>query len=253
MKKSFLTIIRKCIPDIIVETVYKVYGFADFHRKTALSSHKRFPFAFNDIFMYLNDQSENTDFDGHYIYHPAWAARIVAKNVPQKHIDISSSLTFATMLSAFIPVEFYEYQPSKLYLSNLTEKFADLYCLPFEDNSVISLSCMHVVEHIGLGRYGDPIDPEGDIKAAGELSRVRAVNGTLLFVVPVGKAKLCYNAHRIYSYKMVLDLFPELILKSFSMVTDTKQLIYDCDPEIVSEQKYACGCFEFTKPGKEQK
>ena len=197
--------------------------------------------------MYLNDKSDNTDFDAHYVFHPAWAARIIAKNAPVKHIDVSSTVNFSTMLSAFIPVDFYEYQPSGLNLSNLVEKFADLQQLPFSNNSVNSLSCMHVVEHIGLGRYGDPIDVDGDIKAAKELSRVLAVNGSLLFVVPVGEPKICFNAHRIYSYKMVLDLFPELTLQSFSMVNDQKELINDCNPELVDKQHYACGCFEFKK------
>ena len=56
------------------------------------------------------------------------------------------------MVSAFIPVEFYDYRPAELSLSGLEFKHADLTHLPFADNSVESLSCMHVIEHIGLGR-----------------------------------------------------------------------------------------------------
>ena len=197
--------------------------------------------------MYVNDKSEKTSFDAHYVYHPAWAARIVAKNAPPKHVDIASTVNFSSMLSAFVPVEFYEYQPSGLQLSGLTEKFADLYALPFADKSLDSLSCMHVVEHIGLGRYGDPLDADGDMKAAKELSRVLAVGGTLLFVVPVGKTRLCFNAHRIYSYQMIIDMFPELTLKSFSLVDDQRKFNNNCDPALVAEQSYGCGCFEFTR------
>ena len=79
----------------------------------------------------------------------------------------------------------------------MSSGYADLANLPFEINSVQSLSCMHTVEHVGLGRYGDPIDPDGDLKAIKEIKRVLAVNGNLLFVVPIGKPKIVYNAHRI--------------------------------------------------------
>jgi hypothetical protein len=169
---------------------------------------------------------------------------------PEKHIDISSILYFCGALSAYIPTEFYDYRPAQLLLSNLESKHADLTQLPFGDNSIKSLSCMHTIEHIGLGRYGDPIDPQGDIKACLELQRVLEPNGQLIFVTPIGKSKIEFNAHRIYSYQQVLDLFPQLILKEFSIVTDTSEqgdLILGANPQIIESQKYACGLFVFTK------
>jgi hypothetical protein len=109
---------------------------------------------------------------------------------------------------------------------------------------------MHTVEHIGLGRYGDPIDPDGDLKAAKELERAVASGGSLLFVVPVGKPQIQFNAHRIYSYKMVLDMFPQLTLKEFSLIPDNALdtgMIHDATEEDVKKQTYGCGCFWFTK------
>jgi hypothetical protein len=103
---------------------------------------------------------------------------------------------------------------------------------------------------VGLGRYGDPIDPTGDITAAKELSRVLAPGGTFIFVTPVGKPKVAFNAHRIYSYEQVLALFPTLTLTEFSMVPDNYKetgLIYNADPATVKNQLWACGCFVFTK------
>lgn len=198
----------------------------------------------------LIDKTENTDFEAHYIYHPAWAARIVARNNPGFHIDISSTLSFSTILSAFIPVKFYDYRPAKLNLSNLQSEKADLTKLHFEDNSIHSLSCMHTIEHIGLGRYGDPIDPDGDIKACKELSRVLAKNGSLIFVTPVGKPKIEFNAHRIYSYEQILELFPDLELKEFSLVPEKSKnggLIRNANKDLVKYENYACGCFHFVK------
>jgi SAM-dependent methyltransferase len=122
--------------------------------------------------------------------------------------------------------------------------------LPFNTASVLSISCMHTIEHIGLGRYGDAIDYDGDLKAISELRRVVAPNGHLLFVTPVGKPKIQYNAHRVYGYHQIVSYFPEFTLKEFSLIPDTEEqggLIINASAEMVNEQNYACGCFWFVK------
>jgi hypothetical protein len=202
-----------------------------------------------DVFPCLFDNTKKTGFDRHYIYHPAWAARILAQLKPAEHIDISSTLYFCTLVSAFIPVKFYDYRPAKLQINNLLSERADLLKLPFENESILSLSCMHTIEHIGLGRYGDPINPDGDKKACMELTRVLAKEGNLLFVVPVGKPRIMFNAHRIYSFEQVINMFIELKLIEFSLVPDDKDkgFIKNADPLIVDQQNYGCGCFWFRK------
>jgi SAM-dependent methyltransferase len=221
---------------------------ADFWRFYRVNDN-RFSMRLVDVYPCIKDKTIKTGFDRHYVYFTAWAARQVKKVSPEKHIDISSSLYFAGIVSAFVPVEFYDYRPADLSLSNLESKQADLTRLPFDDNSVSSLSCMHVVEHIGLGRYGDPIDSEGDIKAARELARVLAKGGKLLFVVPVGaKSRIEYNAHRIYSYETALSLFPDLKLEEFTLIPEKSGVpIINAGPESVKNESYACGCFVFTK------
>lgn len=119
--------------------------------------------------------------------------------------------------------------------------------MEFNDSSINSLSCMHTVEHIGLGRYGDKIDPDGDLKAIEELKRVLAKDGNLLFVVPIGQPKIMFNAHRIYSFDQVMEYFNDLQLKDFSLVTDTGKFIQNSNRETANEQKYSCGCFWFKK------
>ncbi|HEX6625090.1 MAG TPA: DUF268 domain-containing protein [Pyrinomonadaceae bacterium] len=215
---------------------------------------RRLPLRWGDRHPCLYDNTGGTGFDRHYVYHPAWAARVLARTKPAAHVDISSALSFSSLLSAFIPVRFYDYRPADLKLSNLTSEAADLLALPFEDDSIASLSCMHVVEHVGLGRYGDPLDPDGDLKAMAELERVLAPEGTLLFVVPVGRPKIVFNAHRIYSYEQVLEHFPGLELVEFALVPDDPRdggLIYDATGEQVEKQTYGCGCFRFRKQRRE--
>lgn len=215
---------------------------------------RNFTLTLQDLQPCMRDKTTVTPFDDHYIFHPAWAARVLAKTRPNLHIDISSTLAFCTMVSAFIPMKFYDYRPISAQLSGFSSEFADLSALPFEDNSVASLSCMHVIEHIGLGRYGDKIDPAGDIKAMKELKRVLKRGGDLLFVVPVGKPKLMFNAHRIYSYEEIMEHFSDLELKEFALLPESRNretLASTSDSSLVAKQSYACGCFWFQKKEKE--
>jgi SAM-dependent methyltransferase len=200
--------------------------------------------------LHPDDKTKTTVFDANYIYHVSWAARVLTKTRPQAHVDISSSLYFNGIVSAFIPVKFYDYRPTDLKLSGLENDRADLLTLDFKDNSIQSLSCMHVVEHIGLGRYGDPIDPDGDLKAIKELKRVLAPGGNLLFVVPVGKPSIVFNAHRIYSFEQVTELFKDLDLIESAVVLieqKTPEMIMNPTREDLKDVKYACGCYWFRK------
>lgn len=214
----------------------------------------RFKCLWKDRWTCLNDATSITPFDPHYLYHTAWAARVLAATRPQKHVDVSSCLRFASIASAFVPIDFYDYRPAELRLSGLTPKHADMTALPFATNSIPSLSCMHVVEHIGLGRYGDPLDPQGDLKAMRELCRVLAPKGHLLFVVPIGgTARIQYNAHRIYTYPQLTEIFSELVLEEFALITDSGDFIEKAHMHDAEMQKYGCGCFLFHKPNPQQK
>lgn len=200
-------------------------------------------------FPILGEKTRSKEFDRHYVYHTAWGARILEQTRPTRHVDISSSLYFVGIVSAFVPIEHYDYRPPQLRLDNVTTGFADLLALPFSDRSIQSLSCMHVVEHVGLGRYGDQLDPDGDTKAMRELARVLAPGGMLLFVVPVGRSRVCFNAHRIYSYDQVRACFYDLRLDQFILIPDQSADggLVDATAEMVAAQEYACGCFCFRR------
>jgi SAM-dependent methyltransferase len=220
----------------------------DYKIFSSLSGNSRFDLKWEYRYPCLNDKTSVTSFDAHYLYHPAWAARILAETRPSYHIDIASNLNFCSIVSAFIPVKFYDYRPAVLKLKGLSSEKANVISLPFDTNSISSISCMHVIEHIGLGRYGDTLDPEGDIKAILELKRVLAPGGNLLFVVPVGgEAKIIFNAHRIYRYEQVAEYFNDMKLLNFALITDEGDFI---DPayKINSDTlQYGCGCWWFRK------
>jgi SAM-dependent methyltransferase len=248
-------IIKNLLPYCIVNQYQKYHQrkvgenfIRIFQAKASLLSDNRFSCLWEDRYPCLSDDTENLTFDAHYTYHTAWAARLLAKTKPAKHIDISSSFSFMLLVSAFIPFEFYEYRQVELNLPNLKCGTADLCSLPFKDESVESISCMHVVEHIGLERYGDAFDPQGDLKAISELQRVLKPSGNLFFVVPLGGAmRIQYNAHRIYTCESIREYFKKLEIMQFSLVTDDGRFLINANAEDAKNQKYGCGCFWFRK------
>jgi hypothetical protein len=211
----------------------------------------RFAADWKDRWIHLRDATSTTGFDRHYVFHTAWAARVLAETRPAHHVDVASSLYFASSISAFIPTQFIDFRPAQLGLSGLACNAGTLMQLPFASNSVESLSCMHVVEHVGLGRYGDPFDYDGDIKAVTELIRVLAPNGHLLLVVPIGgKARIQFNAHRIYTHDQILAMVKGLELIEFALIPDdgsSEGLIRQAAPAQAALQRYGCGCFHFIK------
>ena len=211
---------------------------------------KRFDFKFIDLYPCVNDKTVNTGFDRHYVFHTAWAARKVKQVNPEVHYDISSSVYFNAIVSAFVPINFYDYRPAIMNLSGLVSEHADLYQLPFETNSIKSLSCMHVIEHIGLGRYGDLMDYNGDLKAIAEIKRVVSNGGDLLFVIPIGKNIIMYNAHRIYAYEQIVKYFDGFELVEFSLIEDDSHggtIVENATEELSDMQEYGCGMFWFKK------
>lgn len=245
--KNFIIQIGKDILVRFPKKIVRFFGYLGELNRFRNRNDKRFSVKTSELYPCLKDKIINTPFDHHYTYHPAWAARILAQTKPAYHVDISSILTFSTIISAFVPVKFYDYRPATLDLPGLESGFADLKHLGFSNDSVPSLSCMHTIEHIGLGRYGDEIDPQGDIRSINELKRVLMPDGDLLFVTPVGNPRIEFNAHRIYSYEQVIEYFSPLVLREFSLIPDAGGIIINADPNLVKEQSYGCGCFWFKK------
>ena len=196
----------------------------------------------------LGDWTISTPFDPHYFYQGAWAARKLKLLSPEKHVDIASSVLMISVLSGFIDTTFVDYRPLKVSLKGLSSISGDILSLPFAEDSVNSLSCLHVIEHIGLGRYGDPLDPMGSIKGALELQRVLETGGNLLLSLPIGRERICFNAHRVHSPSSVLRLFTSLQLVDFSFVDDAGQFHESAQLNQAQLLDYGCGLFHFQKP-----
>src|SRR5712691_8903819 len=159
-----------------------------------------------DLYPCLADATLKTGFDPHYFFQAAWLARKLAATRPPVHTDIGSDVGMVGVISAFVPVEVLDIRPLDVALEGLVSKKDNLSGFMLVSDSVSSLSCLHVLEHIGLGRYGDPLDPDGSRKAAAELARVLAPCGRLYLSVPVGRPRVCFNAHRVFSPGAIVEM-----------------------------------------------
>jgi hypothetical protein len=215
----------------------------------------RFAIRFSDLYLHLRDATHHKHFDRHYVYHTAWASRVLAETRPARHVDIASSLQFVSTVSAFVDITTIDLRPASVQLPGLSSLEGTLLQLPFASHSQDSVSCMHVLEHVGLGRYGDPVDYEGDLKAAVELARIVAPGGRLLVVVPItGDARIEFNAHRVYRASQILHMFDDLDLVEFALIPDDGAedgLIRDASLDLADRQRYGCGCFHFRRGDRE--
>jgi SAM-dependent methyltransferase len=201
-----------------------------------------------DTYPCLFDRTVKTSVDSHYFYQHVWAFEKIYSLRPKVHVDVGSSVDFVGLLSVVTKVRFVDIRPLEVSdVPNIESVKGSILALPYEDNSLESVSSLHVAEHIGLGRYGDPLDPLGTQKAAAELSRCLAQGGNLLFSVPVGKPRLCFNAHRIHSPERILRYFDGLKLVEFSGSDDNKTFMRNIDPGTLEDSRYACGFFWFRK------
>lgn len=195
----------------------------------------------------FGDRSAKTPFDPHYFFQGAWLARRIVLQNPTSHVDVASSVLTVSVLSGFVPTKFVDYRPLAVDLAGLDCVQGDLNHLPFESCSIDSLSCLHVIEHVGLGRYGDELDPRGHERAASELQRILASGGRLYLSTPVGRERVCFNAHRVFHPQTILSLFGTLSLIEFSFVGDDGRLHEQQSLSGADDQEYGCGLFVFKK------
>lgn len=198
-----------------------------------------------DTWPQLHDRTGTTGIDFHYFYVNGGAIRRILNQRSAYHVDIGSQTMFANLLSAVLPVTFVDYRPLKARMDGLTNRSGDILNLPFSDESVESLSCLHEAEHIGLGRYGDPLKPHGTRQACAELQRVLAPGGNLYFAVPVGRPRVCFNGCRIHAPETIVEYFGGLELVEFSGVHDDGRYVERMNLDKFSGSHYACGMFLF--------
>ena len=182
----------------------------------------------------LSDSSPTSKagtFSGHYFHQDLLVANSIFRRRPSLHVDIGSrvdgfithllSFEQSTLLGDIRPIE-YIHPSLETFVIDITKQLpASL--VGFFD----SVSSLHAVEHVGLGRYGDDVDPEGHIKATRNLKRMLTPHGLLYLSFPAGRSRVEFNSQRVLSIEESLNIFSSVGLKpkELRIVDDTGHLL----------------------------
>jgi hypothetical protein len=205
---------------------------------------------------FSDDRDASGSASGHYFHQDLLVARRIYQRNPQRHVDVGSRVDgFIAHVACFREIEVFDIRPLESKVRNLIFRQADLMSdLPDEFIGYCdSLSCLHTLEHFGLGRYGDPINPTGHLVGFHNLTAILADGGTFYLSVPIGRQRIEFNAHRVFGMAYLLKLFePAFEVVACSIVDDEGNLSENVVLESTAVKNsfgcnYGCGIFELKK------
>lgn len=213
-----------------------------------------FPFGKNRWILKERFEESGT-MSGHYFHQDLYIASKVFQAAPLRHVDIGSRTDgFVAHVAVFREIEIFDIREQTKKVKNIVFNKADLTELPDNlKNYCDSISCLHAIEHFGLGRYNDPIDYFGFLKGLANIVEILQPAGKFYFSVPIGKQRIEFNAHRVFSVTYLISLLTENFeVDSFSYVNDTGDFFeaVELTQEGIANNFgcwYGCGIFELTK------
>ena len=213
-------------------------------------------FRIKRIYPFLEDRFDNSGVGkGHYFNQDLYIAQKIFVNKPKKHVDIGSRIDgFVAHVASFREIEVFDIRPLNNQINKIKFIQADLMSENFNYIDYCdSISSLHVIEHFGLGRYGDPITIDGYMKGLQNIYKMLKSKGIFYFSVPIGPSRIEFNAHRVFSISYLLKLLkPSYKILSFSYVGDDNLLYENAKLTLENIEnnfncKFGCGIFELEK------
>jgi hypothetical protein len=201
---------------------------------------------------FADHETEAGDARGHYFHQDLLVAQWIFERRPDRHVDVGSRVDgLIAHVATFMEVEAIDIRPVQTNARNIRFRQADFMGdVSALEASTGSLSCLHALEHFGLGRYGDPLDYYGYLKGWENLHRTLRSGGTLYFSVPIGAQGAEFNGQRVFATRYLLELMADkYALEAFACVDAAGDLWLDADPHDpkMSEGRGACGIFRLRK------
>ncbi len=224
-------------------------------RKQALVA-ATMPFPFGKLYPCpFEDSTTSGTASGHYFHQDLLVAGKVFRNHPTRHVDIGSRVDgFVAHVASFREIEVFDVRELAGHIQNIRYRRLDLMDRDFPLTDYCdSISCLHALEHFGLGRYGDRIEYNGHLQGWKNIRKMLLQGGKLYFSVPIGPQRIEFNAHRVFSLAYLLRMIEvDYRIDSFSYVNDNGDLFMDVPLEEGAVRNnfscdYGCGIFELTK------
>jgi SAM-dependent methyltransferase len=214
-------------------------------------------FPFGNFYPCIEDKYEKSGTaSGHYFHQDLLIASKIHINKPVKHVDIGSRIDgFVAHVASFREIEVFDIRELTAVIANINFRRLDITDKDFvlSDYSD-SVSCLHALEHFGLGRYGDNVDYNGHLLGWENIYKMLKKGGKCYFSVPIGKQRIEFNAHRVFSLEYLVNVMigSRYRIDSFSYVDDKGDLVKDA---LLNERSvknsfslnYGCGIFELSK------
>lgn len=258
MIKHFYRVLRTYGFDlkIFFYSLYNTYGFFTELFELKKQKGKDNSFAFSKLYPVLNDKNDQGGvMNGHYFHQDLHVARLIFEAKPIRHVDIGSRTDgFVAHVASFRTIEVIDIRTILSKVKNIYFRKANL--MELQEDLIgysDSVSCLHAIEHFGLGRYGDPIDYWGYLKGINNITQIIKPGGHFYFSVPIGPQRIEFNAHRVFSLKYLLELFNnQFQIVSFSYVDDLGEfhenvVLTELDINNNFGCKYGCGIFVLLK------
>jgi hypothetical protein len=198
---------------------------------------------------------------GEYFWQDLSVAQWIASASPTKHVDVGSRIDgFVAHVASFREIEVFDVRPISNHIPCVIFKQVDFMQSAIAadfgagDGYCDSLSCLHALEHFGLGRYGDPIDVKGYKKGIANLAKLLKPKGRLYLSTPIGRQRVEFNANWVFSPQTIIHTAHANGLELIELYTlntsGTGLLQVDLtEPTLtnLAQQRYNLGIFIFVK------
>lgn len=231
--------------------------FKDYREIRRQAKQSGMVFPFGNFYPCIEDRYEKSGVaSGHYFHQDLLVANKIFINKPGKHVDIGSRIDgFVGHVATFREIEVFDIRELTAVIPNINFRRLDITDRDFVLSDYCdSVSCLHALEHFGLGRYGDKVDYDGHLLGWENIYKMLKKEGKFYFSVPIGKQRIEFNAHRVFSLEYIMNnmIGSRYKVDSFSYVNDSGDLVKDA---VLDERSlkssfslnYGCGIFELSK------
>ncbi len=194
-----------------------------------------------------------------YFWQDLLVARAIYAAKPVRHVDIGSRVDgFVAHVASFRDCEVFDVRPISTAVPGVVFRQADLMSpasLPITagEGYCDSLSCLHAIEHFGLGRYGDPVNPFGYQRGIANMAQLLQLGGTLYLSAPIGQERVEFNANWVFDPRSIVRCGESagMELQKLTIITPAngpQESVFDAAALAdLALQHYQLGLFIFTK------